>query len=120
MPFALLNPWLLLAALLIILASFGGGYLKGRDDASSTCSSHQALIAETALQAQAAAAQEIAKIEINHKTIKQKVEREIQTVPVYFDCKHSAGGLRLINQALANGQPVDDRKLPDDAGRSAR
>lgn len=120
MPFALLNPWLLLAALLTILASFGGGYAKGRSDANSNCAEARATILEAAQEAQKAAALEIAKIEITHRTIKQKVEREIQTVPVYVDCKHSPSGLRLVNQALANGQPVDGRKLPDDAGRSAR
>jgi len=121
MPFGLLNPWLLLAALLVILASFGGGYLKGREDANSNCAEARALILEASMEAQKAAAAEIAKIEIHHTTIRQKVQREITERPVYRECNHGPDGLRLVNQALTNAAvSPGDRQLPGATGDAAR
>ena len=117
----LINPWLLLAALLIILASFGGGYVKGRSDANSNCSEARTLILEASQKAQEAAAQEIAKIDIRHTTIRQKVQRETIEKPVYRDCSHSPDGLRLVNQALSGRvDGADDLKLSRDLGSAAR
>lgn len=62
---------------------------------------------------QEGAAGAIAKMEITHVTIKQRVERETREVPVYRDCHHSPDGMLGVNQALS-GKPVSpgDRKLP--------
>jgi len=113
----LINPWLLLGALLAILASFGGGYVKGRSDANSNCSEARTLILEASQKAQEAAAREIAKIEIRHTTIRQKVQREITERPVYRNCNHGPDGLRLVNQALTGrADGADDLKLSRDLG----
>ena len=119
--FGLISPWLLLAALLTILGAFTGGYVKGRSDANSNCSEARMLILEAAQAAQKAAAQEIAKIEIRHTTIRQKVQREVLEKPVYRTCNHSPDGLRLVNQALSNGaNGADDLKLSRDAWGASR
>ena len=119
--FGLISPWLLLAALLTILGAFTGGYVKGRSDANSNCAEARTLILEAAQEAQKAAAAEIAKIEIRHTTIRQKVQREITEKPVYRECGHSPDGVRLVNQALSNGaNGADDLKLSRDLGGIAR
>lgn len=109
--FGFLNPWLLLAVLCTTLAAFGGGYLKGSADSEAKQAQQELLIQKAAEAAQMAAAGEIAKIQIKHTTIKRQVEREIKAVPVYSDCRHSPDGLRLINQALGNRDPIDDKQL---------
>lgn len=121
MPFSLLNPWVLLATLCLSLASFGGGYWKGGQDAEAAHAKQELLIAKVAETAQQAAAQEISKIEIHNTVIRQKVQREILEKPVYSQCAHSPDGLRLTNQALAGG-PVTSGggELSGDAGRTAR
>ena len=111
-----LNPWLLLGALLAILASFGTGYYKGASDTEATQSKTELLIMQASQVAQQAAAQEITKIKIKNTTIRKEVRREIQNVPVYADCKHTEPGLRLINQALANGESAGGLKLPSKPG----
>ena len=121
MPLGLLNPWLLLAGLLTILASFGIGYVKGSSDSEASHDSQELMVAKVAEKAQQAAAQEIAKIEIRHTTIRQKVQREIAERPVYRECNHSPDGLRLVNQALTSGaNGADDLKLSRDLGSAAR
>lgn len=117
MPFGVLNPWLLLAGLLTILASFGIGYAKGSSDSEASHDSQELMVAKVAEKAQQAAAREIAKIEIRHTTIRQKVQREITERPVYRNCSHSPDGLRLVNQALSSRtDSVDGLKLSHDLG----
>lgn len=54
--------------------------------------------------AQLAAAGEIAKIKPRNVTIRQELQREIETRTEYRDCRHSPDGLRLVNEALT-GRP---------------
>ena len=115
-----LNPWLLLGALLAILASFGTGYYKGASDTEATQSKTELLIMQASQAAQQAAAEEISKIKIKNTTIKQEVRREIQVAPAYVDCRHSEPGLRLINQALVNGDAAGGIKLPSKSGITER
>ena len=110
-----MNPWLLIAGLCTTLAAFGGGYLKGKSDEKANHTEQALLIAQAAEAAQMAAASEIAKLKVKHTTITRKVEREIQTVPAYADCRHSAGGLRLTNQAITGTVSPDADKLPGKA-----
>ena len=117
----LINPWLLLGALLAILASFGFGYQRGSAKAEAEAEHQALLIAKASEAAQQAAAQEIAKIDIRHTTIRQKVQRETIEKPVYRDCSHSPDGLRLVNQALSGRvDGADDLKLSRDLGSAAR
>jgi hypothetical protein len=115
-----MNPWLLLAALSAILASFGTGYYKGASDTKATQSETELLIIRASQAAQQAAAEEISKIKIKNTTIKREVHREIQNVPVYGDCKHTEPGLRLINQALTAGDTAGGLKLPSNPGGAQR
>jgi hypothetical protein len=58
-----------------------------------------------------AVAEELAKIDIQHKVIYQKAQTHVIEKPVYRECKHADDGLRLINEALT-GEPADNSKLP--------
>ena len=56
----------------------------------------------------------IAKIRVQHTTIRQEVEREIRENVVYRDCQHSPVQLQRINAALtgARPEPAGGGKLP--------
>jgi hypothetical protein len=70
-------------------------------------------LAEVEAQKEAitAIAQEVAKLDIQHKVIYQKVQTHVIEKPVYHECKHADDGMRLINEALS-GKPGSDSELP--------
>lgn len=97
------NPWFGVGAIALCIAC----YAAGRHDGSRLEESAQAR-EERAAQvaydnAQRAAAEAIAKLEVKHVTYKQQIEREVREVPVYRDCRNTPGGMLAINAALANG-----------------
>jgi len=58
-----------------------------------------------------AVAVELAKLDIQHKTIYQKVQTNVIEKPVYRECKHDSDSMLFINEALT-GKPSSDSKLP--------
>lgn len=110
-----MNPYLLVGALLAVGGAFVLGMDIGDDRAVARQAKQEALIREVSLAGQVAAAAEIAKIEIQQTTIRQKVEREIIKEPVYVDCRHGDVALRLLNSALENERagPAGDRVVPE-------
>lgn len=109
------------AAFLLALA---GCYAWGRHDGSALEAASQireTVIAERAIAAaQEGAAKEIAKLEIKHVTLQQRIERETREVPVYRDCRHSADGLQQLNAVLENGTiPPGRGQLPANARPAA-
>lgn len=113
-----LNPWVILAALCTLAGICGGSYVKGRSDGKAVIIASQAkeeaIRLETLQLAQMAAAEEIAKIDIRHVTIKGKVEREVITKVQYRDCAHDDDTLRLLNDAITgrDAQSADHGELP--------
>lgn len=108
----------------ILLLSLGGCYVWGRHDGAAleaAASLRETAVAERAIAAaQEGAAKEIAKLEIKHVTLQQRIERETREIPVYRDCRHSADGLQQLNAALENRSvPADRGKLPGNAGHGA-
>lgn len=118
---SLLNPWVLLGLIAIVSVTYLTGYQNGKGQAADENLRLESVALRVSAAAQEAAANEIAKIQIRHTTIQQKVQRETIEKPVYRDCRHSPGGLQLANQALAN-DPISprDRQLPGSAGGAAR
>lgn len=58
-------------------------------------------------------ATELAKLDVKHQTIYQKVQTNVIEKPIYRECKHDPDTLRLLNDALTNGQQSSDKsKLP--------
>lgn len=124
-----MNPWLIVGLLIAYGASVAGVGLAafdlGQDRQKASQAEKQALVAEAVDAAMATTASAIAGIEIKHQTIRQEIQREIRTNTVYADCRHSAGGLRSVNDALAGPGPgpAGSGELPiaaDPAGRQLR
>lgn len=125
-----------LAGVLLLLALLAGVYGKGRSDGRAVQAAEHAqeradaaqqaelerehaaavtaAIQATREAAQQGAADAIAQIQIQHQTIRQRVEREIVEKPVFRDrdCDVPDGILQLVNAALAN------RAAPEGAERA--
>lgn len=110
-------PYLLLGALLAVLASGGGGYWLGRQDGRALEAGEARKVVAAVEAARAAmteaAAGAIAGIEITNKTIRERTETVTREVPIYRECRHDPSGLQSINAALAGpAAGAGDRELP--------
>lgn len=112
-----MNPYALLAAGAVAVGCFGGTYFYGVHVGKQAVEAQKARddrIAKVAYDAgQKGAAAAIAKLKPRNVTIRQELEREIQTNTVYRDCRVPAAGVRLVNEAIT-GRPefAGDSKLP--------
>lgn len=114
-----MNPYLIIATLVAVLAAGAGGFKLGADHEIAAKAREEKHIAEAVTAANKASAEAIAKIKIVNKTIQNEVQREVQNNVVYRDCKHTPDGLRLLNEAITGSKSAGDSKLPrvDPAGR---
>jgi hypothetical protein len=95
------NPWLLLAAAGVSVAAFFYGQHVGEQGAEAQ-KAREERIAKVAYDAgQDGAAAAIAKLKPRNVTIRQELAREIQTNTIYRDCRVPAGGVQLVNDAIA-------------------
>ncbi len=109
-----MNPYILLALIGAMAAAGAGGFKLGVDHQKAGEIDKQALVAEAVDAANASAAQAIAALRPKYTTIQSKVQHEVQTNVVYRDCKLSADGLLLANQALtASTAAAGGSKLSD-------
>lgn len=110
------NPWLILAAVLSLIGSLGGGYWWGThaqanaDKAEKLASVTRAI--EQANQVAVQDAEILAAADIkraNRRAIAQKLDEEIEknvaANPAYSQCGLDADGLRLWNAANAGIEP---------------
>lgn len=110
-----LNKWLAatLGAVLAVGAAGVQGYRIGRDSVIASQASAEAIRMETLHLAQMAAAEEIARIEVRHVTIRQQAETTLREIPVYRDCVNDAGVSSLLDAARENRDLAPgDRGLP--------
>lgn len=112
-----MNPYTILGVALLWGASVGGSFFYGQGigkdgEIAKQASINQAII-DTRVAAQEGAANAIAKIKVTNTTIQGRTDTIIRNDPVYVECKHSADGVRNINDALT-GRPgaASDGKLP--------
>lgn len=119
------SPYLLLAAGGAWLASLAAAahlaYGAGRDAETASQAREDKAAAVAADAAASAIAAAIPKITVRHQTVRQELEREIQTREVYRDpgCRTGADSLRLYNSAIpgAAADAPDPRAVPaSDAG----
>jgi hypothetical protein len=113
----MLNPYVILGVVLTFGVATGGAYIKGRIDgkdlAEGAALREERIAQQSRDAAHAVTADAISKIKITNKTIHARVEREIYEKPVYRECRHDAGGVLGVNEALAGQtEPAADRKLP--------
>lgn len=114
---ALLNPWVILGAVVLLGATNAASYWRGgvnKEHAMEAASAREERLANTVYnKALSATAKEISKIEVRHVTINRKLEKEVRTNQVYLDCVHTDAGLGLLNDALSGGEAIK----PADRGR---
>lgn len=101
-----MNPYLIIAALVAVIASGYGGFRLGVDHEVAAQAREDQHVAQAVDAANAASANAISKIKVINTKIQNEVQREIITNTVYRDCAHTPDGLRLLNQALAGAGPA--------------
>jgi hypothetical protein len=110
-----LNKWLavILGAVAAVGISGAQGYRMGKASVIASQAQAQAVRMETLHLAQLAAAEEIAKIQIRHTTIRQTAEQVIREVPIYRDCRNSPDIVGLLDSARENRDiAAGDRSVP--------
>ncbi len=110
-------PWMIIGLLAAVGAAGTLGYVKGSQHTGDRIAADLALTAEATREAQqqalTAAAEQIAKLDVETRVIRQKTEVITREVPVYRDCRHSPDGLQNVNEALTGeGPATGDRQLP--------
>lgn len=110
---------LILAGILAAVLSGAGGVWYGmglgKDQLLAQQARESKIIEDTRELAMQGAAAAIAANKPRNVTIKQEVQREIQTNTVYADCRHSAEQLQRINAALTGDEarPAGGRVVPE-------
>lgn len=113
-----MNPWVLIVIGLAWVSSVGYAGYKGADYGETKAIAAQTKLDDAVKKTREAAlegaAQAIALNKPINQTIVQKVQREIQTNTIYTECRHTATGLRGVNEAITGKpvQPAADSKLP--------
>jgi len=108
-----MNPYLIIAALVAVLAAGAGGFKLGADHEVAAQAREDQHIATAVEAANVTSATAIAALKPVYTTIQGKVIHETSTNTVYADCHQSPDGLRLVNQALSGGTIApSDSKLP--------
>lgn len=107
-----MNPYLIIASLLAVMAAGAGGFKLGIDHNKATEADKRETVAEAVDAANNASAQAISQIRVTNQTIRQEVERETHTNTVYLDCRHTPAGLSGVNAALTGAESSGGGKLP--------
>lgn len=118
-----MSPWLLLAGLLLSVATGGGAYIYGLGVGEAKVlarqSSQDALIREVIDASSQAAASEIAKIKVRHVTVNQQLQKEIQERTIYAECHTGPDVVRLFNStappSAAASESTDSRSMPGES-----
>ena len=95
-----MNPYLIIAALLAVLAAGAGGFRLGVDHEQAAQKREDDHIAQAVDAANAVTAAALSNMRPKFTTIKNEVQREIVNNPVYIDCRVPAAGVALVNRAL--------------------
>lgn len=105
-------------AAVALTAAVGGVWLHGQKTGREQCQAAEALAREVAAQASqeaaSAAAHAISKMRTRNVTIRQQLEREIQTREVFRDCRSGGAARGLLNATpgIAAASSPGDRELP--------
>lgn len=115
----MVNPWALLACVVAWALSLGGTacYFDGAGEARAVArqARDDQVRQQTFIDAQAGAAAAIAKLKPRNTTIRQEVQREIQTDVRYVDCRLTDGVFERANEALTGTKPAGGGGVPGTA-----
>lgn len=95
-----MNPYLVLAALLAVMAAGWQGFRMGVDHEVAAQAREDQHIAQAVDAANGVAAAAIAKLRPKYTTIQSEVQREVKTEVRYTDCRNSAGVMLQLERAL--------------------
>lgn len=107
-----MNPYLIIAALVAVMAAGAGGFKLGIDHQKANDTDKKELVSEAVDAANQASAEAIAKIRVHNTTITQEVRHEVETQVVYRDCHNTPDGMSGINSALTGAEPASGGQLP--------
>ena len=111
------NPWVVLGVVLFYLGSLGvvgwKAYGMGGEHVIAEQVEDEAKRVAEREQVLSTVADAIGSMRTKNVTIRQKAETITRERVVYANCKHDAGGVRLINEALTGeAQPAAAGELP--------
>jgi len=99
-----MSPWVILSFVVAwagsVAAAGWWSYGAGQDHEIAVQSREDAAGRRAADIAADVSAKAIAKLEIKHVTIRQDLEREVQTREVYRDCRSGPDAVRLLNATI--------------------
>lgn len=102
----LLNPWVILIALVALASAAGFGYIKGKNDQKGIYA-REAVKQQTLHEAiEAGIAKGVSKMKITNTYTRGRLETIVRENTVYLDCKHHPDALRLLNDILAGKASV--------------
>lgn len=100
-----MNPYLILGAGVLWLASCGFAYYKGGEHAINAEEAARAreseLVQKTTDAALKATAESLSKVELRNVTINKALEREVITKEVFRDCRSGPNAVQLLNSTPA-------------------
>ncbi len=108
----MLNPYVILAIVVGWGSSIVGAGYWAYGAGQDKCIAEQARDVAVAQIASEEAAKAIAKIKIQHTTVRQATETIINEKPVYRDCRSDDELMRLYNSAIPSEQAANPSKLP--------
>lgn len=113
------NLWLYVTLGAVAVGGLASAYVKGRSDGQAIEVAQRSTLDEVAREsreaAMDAAGEAIAKLTVNHTTIRQKAEVIVREVPVYRDCINDDRVIRMLDAARANqpyAESVSGGQLP--------
>jgi hypothetical protein len=107
------NPWVWLAAILVIGGSNAATAFYTWGAAKDDCIAEEARDVAVAQIASEEAAKAIAKIEVKNTTIRQTLETQVREKTVFRDCRSGPDPVRLLNTTEGVAQPASGPgKLP--------
>lgn len=114
-----MSPWALAVAVVTwagsMVAAGLWAYGAGQDHEIAAQSREDAAGRRAAEIAADVSARAIGKLEIKHVTIRQDLEREVQTREIYRDCRSGPDAVRMLNAtvgAAGGPDPTAARELP--------
>lgn len=94
-------PAKIVALLLALVVTLAAGFKIGMDVRQGQWDAAKVAQAQAEKAALSAAAEAIARIEVKHQTIVQKVRHEVSKEPVYRDCVLPSSAVGLLNAAAS-------------------
>jgi hypothetical protein len=98
---ALLNPWAILALLVLLAGTATASYLRGRHDENNAMLAAQTKQRSLEEVIEAGIARGVSQIKVKNTTVRQTIESKTREIPVYRDCRNDPAVVGMLNDLLA-------------------